>query len=221
MKIFSAGDLRKIDQNTIEQEGIASIDLMERAASAVVYEIISHYSRNKHICIFAGPGNNGGDALAIARLLMIEGYNPQIYVFITSTQLSPDCQTNLERLKAEFPNAQLDEVVKTFRPPHLTADTLVIDGLFGIGLNKPLSGGFTSLVEYINDSDAYVISIDIPSGLMADWTQKNEARHIVRAHITYTFQYPKLAFFFKENEPYVGRWQVLDIGLNPDNTLKN
>ena len=218
MKIFSAADLRKIDQNTIEQEGISSLDLMERAASAIVYEIISHYPRNKHICIFAGPGNNGGDALAIARLLMIEGYNPQIYVFITSSQLSPDCQANLDRLKAEFPNAQLDEVVKTFRPPHLTAETLVIDGLFGTGLNKPLSGGFTSLVEYINDSESYVVSIDIPSGLMGDWIQKNEMRHIVRAHVTYTFQYPKLAFFFKENEPFVGKWQVLDIGLKPDDT---
>ena len=217
MKIFSANDLHQIDQDTIEEEGIISLDLMERAASAVVYEIVSRFPRNKHVCIFAGPGNNGGDALAIARLLMIEGYNPQIYLFITSAQLSPDCQTNYERLKAEFPNTRLDEVTKTFRPPHLTADTLVIDGLFGTGLNKPLTGGFTSLVEYINDSEAYVVSIDIPSGLMSDWVQKNEARHIVRAHITYTFQYPKLAFFFKENEPYVGHWQILDIGLKPDN----
>ena len=163
MKIFSAGDLRQIDQDTIEQEGITELDLMERAASAVVYEITSHFPRNKHICIFAGPGNNGGDALAIARLLMVEGYNPQRYYFITSTNINPNCAINHERLKAEFPNARLDEVTKTFRPPHLTADTLVIDGLFGTVLNKPLAGGFTSLVEYINDSEAYVISIDIPT----------------------------------------------------------
>ena len=216
MKIYSAPDLHKIDHNTIEQEGITSLELMERAASAVVYEIVSRYPRNKDICIFAGPGNNGGDALAVARLLLVEGYNPQIFLFMTAAQLSPDCQANHERLKAEFPSAQLDEITKSFRPPHLTADTLVIDGLFGTGLNKPLAGGFTSLVEYINDSQAYVISIDIPSGLMSDWVQKNEARHIIRAHITYTFQYPKLAFFFRENEPYVGKWQVLDIGLKPD-----
>ena len=122
MKIYSANDLHQIDQDTIETEGITSLDLMERAASAVVYEIVSRFPRNKHVCIFAGPGNNGGDALAIARLLMVEGYNPQIYLFITSAQLSPDCQTNYERLKAEFPNARLDAVPKTFRPPHLTAD---------------------------------------------------------------------------------------------------
>lgn len=216
MKIFSAQDLHKIDQNTTEQEPVSSLDLMERAASAVVYEIISRFPRNKHVCIFAGPGNNGGDALAIARLLSVEGYNTQTYLFKTSSKLSDECQANYDRFKSEFPNAFIDEVVKTFRPPHLTADTLVIDGLFGSGLNKPLSGGFTSLVEYINDSEAYVISIDIPSGLMCDWVQKTDARHIIRAHITYTFQYPKLAFFFRENAPYVGKWQILDIGLKPD-----
>ena len=146
MKIFSAGDIRQIDQDTIEQEGITSLDLIERAASAFVYEITSQFPRNKHICIFAGPGNNGSDALAIARLLMVEGYNPQIYFFITSNQVNPNTTANNERLKAEFPNARLDEVTKTFRPPHLSADTLVIDGLFGTGLNKPLAGGFRSLV---------------------------------------------------------------------------
>ena len=220
MKIFSANDLHKIDQYTIEQDGITSLDLMERAASAVVYEIISRFPRNKHICIFAGPGNNGGDALAIARLLMGEGYNPQVYLFNTASKLSDDCQANYERLMAEYPSVQLDEVVKTFKPPHLTADTLVIDGLFGTGLNKPLAGGFTSLVEYINDSEAYVISIDIPSGLMADWVQKNESRHIVKAHVTYTFQFPKLAFFFRENEQYIGQWQILDIDLKVEPTVE-
>lgn len=216
MKIFSASDLHKIDQYTIEHDSISSLELMERAASAVVYEIISRFPRNKHICIFAGPGNNGGDALAIARLLLGEGYNPQVYLFNTASKLSDDCQANYDRLMSEYPGAQLDVVIKTFRPPHLTADTVVIDGLFGTGLDRSLSGGFTSLVEYINDSESYVISIDIPSGLMCDWIQKSDSRHIVRAHITFTFQYPKLAFFFRENEPYIGQWQVLDINLKAD-----
>lgn len=215
MKIFTASDLHKIDQSTVEQESISSLDLMERAASAIVYQIISRYPRNKHICIFAGPGNNGGDALAVARLLLVEGYNPKTYLF-NASRLSEECQANYERLKEEFPNAFVDEVIKTFNPPHLSSETLVIDGLFGVGLNKPLAGGFTSLVEYINESESYVISIDVPSGLMCDWVQKNESRHIIKAHITYTFQYPKLAFFFRENAPYVGKWQILDIGLKPD-----
>lgn len=215
MKIFPAQELSDIDRYTIEHEPVTSIDLMERAASAVVYDIISHWKHKKQICIFAGPGNNGGDALAIARLLLVEGFSPKIYLFNTSN-LSDDCKANRERLKAEFPDAKFDEIIKEFRPPQLDADTLVIDGLFGSGLNKPLAGGFKSLVEYINDSDAYVISIDIPSGLMCDWEQKSEARYIIRAHVTYSFQFPKLAFFLKENAPYVGNWKVLDIGLHPD-----
>ena len=215
MKIFPAQELRNIDRYTIEHEPVSSIDLMERAASAVVYDIISHWKRNKQICIFAGPGNNGGDALAIARLLLIEGYDPKVYLFNTSN-LSDDCKTNSKRLTEEFPDANFNEIIKEFRPPQLDADTLVIDGLFGSGLNKPLTGGFKSLVEYINDSEAYVISIDIPSGLMCDWEQKSDARYIVRAHITYSFQFPKLAFFLRENAPYVGDWRVLDIGLHPD-----
>ena len=215
MKIFSAQDLYNIDSYTIEHEPVASIDLMERAASAVVYEIVSHWQRNKHICIFAGPGNNGGDALAVARLLLVEGYNPEIFLFHTS-QLSEDCQNNCDRLKEEFPTANLSEVVKEFHPPHLTADTLIIDGIFGSGMNKPLTGGFKSLVDYINDSQAFVVAIDMPTGLMSEWDQKNDSRYIVQADITYTFQFPKLAFFFRENAQYIGEWKVLDIGLHPD-----
>ena len=102
MKIFSTPEIRRIDQYTIEHEPVSSIDLMERAASAIVYKIASHWSRMKHICIFAGPGNNGGDALAVARLLMVEGYNPEVYLFNTS-RLSDDCGINKERLLEEFP----------------------------------------------------------------------------------------------------------------------
>ena len=195
MKIFSASELRRIDQYTIEHEPVSSIDLMERAASAVVYKIVSHWSRRKHICIFAGPGNNGGDALAVARLLLVEGYNPEVYLFNTS-RLSDNCSINKERLLAEFPEAHFSEIIREFRPPRLDGDTLVIDGLFGSGLNKPLMGGYTSLVEYINESGAYIIAIDIPSGLMCDWEQKNDPRHIIQADETYTFQFPKLSFFF-------------------------
>ena len=215
MKIFSTPEIRRIDQYTIEHEPVSSIDLMERAASAIVYKIASHWSRMKHICIFAGPGNNGGDALAVARLLMVEGYNPEVYLFNTS-RLSDDCGINKERLLEEFPEAHFTEIIREFRPPRLDSDTLVIDGLFGSGMNKPMMGGYTSLVEYINESGAYVVSIDIPSGLMCDWEQKNDPRHIIQARETYTFQFPKLSFFFRENARYVGDWQVLDIGLHAD-----
>ncbi len=221
MKIYSAPDLARIDQYTIEQEGISSLELMERAAEAFTNEFLTHIRRGRHICIFAGPGNNGGDALAIARLLLAEGHNPQIYLFNTAAQLPPDCQTNKVRLLEEYPDAQFNEVIRTFTPPILTAESVVIDGLFGSGLNRPLVGGYTALVQYINDSGAYVISIDVPTGLMCDWEQKNNARHIINANETYTFQFPKLSFFFRENEQYVGKWKILNIDLKTDPTNDN
>lgn len=215
MKIFYGKDLQGIDRNTIETEGIESIDLMERAASAVVYEITSRWQPSKHICIFAGPGNNGGDALAIARLLLVGGYHPEIFLFNVN-RISENCTHNRDRLLEEFPDSDFNEVIREFHPPTLTTDTLVIDGLFGIGFNRPMMGGFKSLVEYINDSGAYVISLDIPSGLMSDWEQKSDSRCIVHAHETFSFQYPKLSFFFRENADYVGKYRILDIGLKPD-----
>lgn len=98
----------------------------------------------------------------------------------------------------------------------LTADHVVIDGLFGSGLNKALSGGFAAVVKYINASPATVVSIDIPSGLMGEDNTYNVHTNIVRAHLTLSLQLPKLAFLFAENEPYVGEWQLLDIGLSED-----
>lgn len=216
MKIYSALDFHKIDQYTIEQEGITSLDLMERAATAVHYEIAPLMVKYKSICIFAGPGNNGGDALALARMLLATGCNPLIYLFNTATQLSPNCEANKMRLLEEYPDAAFNEVIKTFVPPMLSPDTIVIDGLFGSGLNKPLAGGYTSLVEYINDSGAYIVSIDVPSGLMCDWKQRSQSRYIIKADVTYTFQYPKLSFFFRENALYVGEWKLLDISLKVD-----
>lgn len=221
MKIYSALDLPQIDQYTVEQEGITSLELMERAASALYYEIVPLMVNYKSICIFAGPGNNGGDALALARMLLAAGCHPQIFLFNTATQLTPDCEANKVRLLEEYPDAAFNEVVKTFVPPTLTSDTIVVDGLFGSGLNRPLVGGYTSLVEYINESGAYIVSIDIPSGLMCDWEQRSQLRYIVKANITYTFQYPKLSFFFGENEPYVGEWKVLDIGLKAEPQQEN
>ena len=100
--------------------------------------------------------------------------------------------------------------------PVLTADHVVIDGLFGSGLNKALSGGFAAVVKYINASPATVVSIDIPSGLMGEDNTYNVHTNIVRAHLTLSLQLPKLAFLFAENEPYVGEWQLLDIGLSED-----
>ncbi len=217
MKLFSTSDIQKIDKYTITNEPISSIDLMERAATEVVNEITSRYDVSHKIYIFAGPGNNGGDALVVARLLLGKSYSVFVYLCNPSGKLSPDCRVNKDRLLKEHTNSNFTEIVNEFAPPKLTEKDIIIDGLFGSGLNKPLEGGFAGLVRYINASSAKVISIDIPSGMFGeDNSNKFEEQIIVEAELTLTFQFPKIAFFFAENSPYFGEIKILEIGIHPD-----
>ena len=214
MKIFRTTQIRNLDAYTIEHEPIASIDLMERAAQALNEALTERYPDTKTpFVFFAGPGNNGGDALAVARLMGERGYRPTVYLFNTKGHLSPDCEENSLRL-LEAEGVTLHEVTSQFIPPQLNADTVVVDGLFGSGLNKPLEGGFAAVVRYINANTARVIAIDVPSGLFGEDNSTNKEAHIIRASLTLSLQLPKLAFLFAENEKFVGEWQLLDIGLS-------
>ncbi len=215
MKIFPTASIKQLDAFTIENEPISSIDLMERAAKALAKAISERWDAETPFTVFAGPGNNGGDALAVSRLLATKGYKLEVYLFNTQNSLSPDCLTNKERLGG-IPNIDFHEVTSQFTPPTLTVEHVVIDGLFGSGLNKALSGGFAAVVKYINASSATVVSIDIPSGLMGEDNTYNVQSGIIRADVTLSLQLPKLAFLFAENEPYVGEWQLLDIGLSEE-----
>lgn len=214
MKIIPTSDIKQIDAYTIEHESIASIDLMERAAEGLTERFCHRFDDTETpVILFAGPGNNGGDALAMARLLAGRGYRPEVYLFNPKGSLSPDCQANRDRL-ADTPGAELHEISTQFIPPKLTDRHVVVDGLFGSGLNKPLSGGFAAVVKYINASPATVVAIDIPSGLMGEDNGFNVPEHIVKAHLTLSLQLPKLSFLLADNEPYVGEWELVDIGLS-------
>ena len=216
VKVYSAAQIKEIDAYTIEHEPISSVNLMERASIAVAHEIMERWGNAVSYKVFAGPGNNGGDALAVSRIMAKAGCRVSVYLFNTKGSLSPDCQTNKIRLH-ECRNVNFVEVTSSFAPPVLGADDVVIDGLFGTGVSRPLSGGFASMVKYINASEATVVSIDVPSGLMCEDNENNVADHIIKADYTFTFQYPKLSFLFPENEQYVGQWKVLDIKLmEPD-----
>lgn len=215
MKIFTASQIKELDKFTIEHEPVKSIDLMERAAKKLTQAIRQRWSSDRPVVVFAGPGNNGGDALAVARMLLAEGYKVQVYLFNISGKLSADCAENRQRFldkKAKL----LVEVTQEFDPPKLEAGTLVVDGLFGSGLNKPLAGGFASLVKYINSSQAEVVSIDMPSGLMTEDNTYNVSVNIIHANVTLTLQQTKLAFLFAENQQYIGELEVIDIGISPE-----
>lgn len=215
MKIFPCGTIKQLDTYTIQHEPITSIDLMERSAEAVTEAIVEEWGKETPVTIFAGPGNNGGDALAVARMLLKKGYKVETFLFNPKDELSPDCEANKELLLDKTGGRGFTEVSTHFVPPQLTAEHLVVDGLFGSGLNKPLAGGFAAVVKYINSSPGIVVSIDMPSGLMGEDNTFNTRATIVHADYTFSLQLPKLAFFFAENSDIVGEWRLLDIGLNP------
>ena len=212
MKILSSAQLKELDKYTIIHEPIASIDLMERAARALTEAIVQRWDKSFDIVVFAGPGNNGGDALAVARMLSKKGYRVEVFLFNTKGKLSEECQANLDRLKT-CGSIYFTEISTQFDPPNLSEKHLVIDGLFGNGLNKPLNGGFAAVVKYINSSKAQVVAIDIPSGLMGEDNTYNVRTNIIRADVTLSIQLPKLSFLFPENEDIVGEWEMLDIQL--------
>ena len=216
MKIFTAAQIHELDNYTITHEPIKSIDLMERAAKTITRAIMDEWTDRTPMVIFAGPGNNGGDALAVARLLAEENHKVSVYLFNIHNKLSDDCAANKQRLIDSKRVGHFTEVTLNFDPPELTEDMVVIDGLFGSGLNKPLIGGFASLVKYINQCPAKVVSIDIPSGLMCEDNTYNIHSNIIRADLTLTLQQKKLSMMMADCQKYIGRLRVLDIRLSKE-----
>ncbi len=220
MKIFTSTQIHELDKYTIEHEPIPSLNLMERAAKALTQAIGEMYSPATRMVVFAGPGNNGGDALAVSRMLIEKNYQVSVFLFNISGKLSPECEENKKRLQEVKGSLEFVEVREEFEPPRLEKGMVVIDGLFGSGLNKALAGGFASLVKYINSSPAQVVSIDVPSGLMTEDNSYNVLANIIRADVTLTLQQPKLAFLFPEYQQFVGKLRVLDIRLSQEGIEK-
>ena len=216
MKIFTSAQIHELDKYTIEHEPVKSIDLMERAAKALTCEIAGKWGNDVPVVVFAGPGNNGGDALAVARMLAERRYQVSVYLFNIGGKLSADCSVNKQRLADCKQIKKMVEVTSEFDPPQLDGGVLVVDGLFGSGLNKPLAGGFASLVKYINQSAATVVSIDIPSGLMAEDNTYNVRANIIKADVTLTLQKIKLSFLFPENQKFLGKVVTVDINLSKE-----
>jgi NAD(P)H-hydrate epimerase len=216
MKVFRTSQIKSIDAYTIQNEPVPSIDLMERAAKAVTHWLVQRFSSDRAVRLFAGPGNNGGDAWAVARLLSEQGFeNIQIYLLDLADRISGDSEANREKLIRQN-RVQISQINGENSLPVIESTDLVIDGLFGSGLARPLEGLAARLVRHINQSGADIVSIDIPSGLFGEDNAGNIRENIVKASYTLTFQFPKLSFFYAENEEYVGDWHILAIGLHPE-----
>ena len=216
MKILSAEQIRVCDAFTIQNEPIASIDLMERAAMACIKHIVKNSSIDSEFIIFCGKGNNGGDGLAVARFLLKRNYEVKVFIVNHTKEASPDFTTNLERLN-EVKSECIFQIEKEedLKQIEITKNSIFIDALFGTGLNKSLFGLPASVVNFINSFKIAVISIDMPSGLYAD--KPNDSTDvIVNCTVALSFQFPKLSFLMPQNGNYVPAFEVLDIGLHKD-----
>ncbi len=206
LKIFNTAQIREWDNFTIHHEPVASVDLMERASKAFVQWFMKRYNASFNVSIVCGTGNNGGDGLAIARLLKEGGYNVNVSI-VRGGKESDDFKANLSWLD----KVQINEITTSVDTSMFADADILIDALFGSGLSRPVEGIYAQVIDRINEANTVRIAVDIPSGLMAD--HHSEGR-IIHADHTVSFQNPKLAFLLPENQSYVGEWHRVDIGLS-------
>jgi len=215
MKILPIDKIREADAYTIKNEPVADIDLMERAAGQLFGWITKQVDSTHRFFVFAGLGNNGGDGLALSRMLKNANYEVFVYVVRYSDKNSESFEKNYLRFKETDPDSCFD-INKKEEFPEISDDDLIVDAIFGSGLTRPVEGFAGEIIRKINQSASVKIAIDIPSGLFADQASKASGGEIVNADYTLSFQFPKYSFLLSENELFVGRWHVLDIGLHPE-----
>jgi len=208
-KIFDAQQIRNWDTYTIAQEPITSIDLMERASEAFTDRLLSLFS-DSDFTIFCGKGNNGGDGLAIARILASMNKKVEVYVIEYSAQASADFLINYDRL-AKITTVHAISSLKDF--PVIGQNSVVVDAILGSGVNRPVEGILKDVIQKINQSKLPIISVDIASGLYVSQPIAGD-NTIICPDYTLTFEAPKLAFLMPQNLQYVGEWECVPIGLS-------
>ena len=212
MEIFSAEQIRAWDAYTISHEPISSIDLMERAASSCLNWLEKNDYPGRSFSIYCSKGNNGGDGLALARMLSVQDCPVTVYILEFGHIGTEDFQVNLARLHQTSVEVRFIQGKEHFYP--VVPGEVLIDALFGSGLNRKLEGVAEELVRHLNASGNEIIAIDIPSGMFVSSTSRGNT--IIRSTHTLSFQCYKAAFLMPENEPFVGEVHILDIGLAPD-----
>ncbi|TSD64023.1 NAD(P)H-hydrate dehydratase [Inquilinus sp. KBS0705] len=210
LPLLVSSQMREADAYTIANEPIKSIDLMERASKAFVGWFINHFpNKTKSIAVYCGTGNNGGDGLAIARLLHEHGYTQlNIKIVRFSDKASDDFNINLKRIG----NIATAEINPGDELPEETSD-LIIDALLGSGLNKPLKSDYNRLVTYLNSLQKTVVAVDVPTGFFTDGEVPADAT-VLKADLVITFQQPKINFLLPESGPYINCWEAVKIGID-------
>lgn len=222
MKIFSPKEVIDIFRHTVDNEGVSMIDIVDRVGEGVAAEVKSRLAPGNVTVVFAGWGTNGAYALSAARKLLADGLDPLVFLFnIGGNRISADCANQKKFLIKEYPKAKFYEITQNFDIPTLNNNCLVIDGLFGVDLDRPLPKSFGLLMRAINESGATIVSIEIPSGLFSVWNTNNSpSRDIIHATVTLAVEFPALAYFMEENIPLIGDWKILEVGLSRE-AIKN
>ena len=211
MEFLNSRLIRQIDAAAVQELGIAGLLLMENAAHGAC-EVLEAFDPQGRIIIVSGPGNNGGDGLAMARLLAANGMESEVHLARAGKTLTNDAQSNLEFLnRCGITVHEAD--LKSLQPvlELLTPGDWIIDALLGTGIRGTLRSPFREIVEAMNQSSARVISVDVPSGLDADTGETCGVA--VRANVTVTFVATKAGFRFPHSLPYLGQIEVRQIGL--------
>ncbi|WP_165748006.1 NAD(P)H-hydrate dehydratase [Cellulophaga sp. Z1A5H] len=214
MKIFSAKQIYQADKYTIEKQQIKSDELMERVAIQIFNWLhLRLQGAPVKIQLFCGIGNNGGDGVAVARHLQEHGYSIEVHIVNYSEKRSDDFLLNLNRLKERkiWPNF----INSDSEFPEISKEDIVIDAIFGIGLNRNPDAWVVKLMQKINISEAFVLAVDLPSGLFTDKPVKNKDA-VVKANHILSFQTPKLVFFLPETGVYANQWEIIDIGIDAE-----
>jgi len=212
LPLLTAAQIREADAYTIANEPIASIDLMERASKAFVGWFINHFPDKKQsIAVYCGTGNNGGDGLAIARMLYGHQYkNLDVKIARFSDKATDNFNENLKRLQQTL--VPIAEIRKGETPPEDKSE-IIITAILGSGLNKPLDGDYKRLVDHINNLDKTIVAVDVPTGFFSDGEIPPDATAI-KADLVITFQQPKINFLLPESAPYVKCWEAVNIGID-------
>ncbi|WP_434036154.1 NAD(P)H-hydrate dehydratase [Formosa sp. 4Alg 33] len=214
MKIFSKEQIYEGDRFTIQKQNISYADLMERAGTSLFNWLDARLQGAPvPILVFCGIGNNGGDGLVLARHLITHGYNVKTFIVDFSDKRSQDFLVNYERLKETTKDWPVS-LHKGDDLPVISDQDIIVDAIFGVGLNRPIADWVVSLFKHFKASKALTVSVDIPSGLFIDRVPKHEDE-VVHSNLILSFQTPKLVFFLPETSKYIDQWEALDIGIDP------
>lgn len=201
--VLSASEMKKCDETASKEYGIAPLVLMERAALECARFIISRYGKDAYVGIMAGSGNNGGDGIAIARILQEEGVRAEINMIGEAKKMTPETRQQLE-------TAQKLQIPIYYGVEHTLYD-VIVDAIFGIGLTRNIEGKFMKAVEAVNMSTAKVVAVDIPSGVHTD--DGSIMGCAVKADVTITFAYRKIGLMLYPGASYAGEIICVPIGI--------